>query len=305
LVLTPCLALAPDITTSPCTQEPNVLHGTFPTVDPCLPQLSHSMSSKTSFDTSPDANDKIKVLIGMPPTTQTFILPKRELLFYSSYLRAPIERYGAAQPIILPSDDAATFEVLLSWVNYDTPSAKYQQQGLEFAKMVRVKDEEVMPLRYMVWVLAHRLEEPCLLLRDQCMRYLYEDHTRTVYMPGQESLEITPAITLYVMQNASNCNELRHFIFVCLARDGRQEADARSEKCTWDDVWQQLPWFKDLMPLEARSLRQLAQDGDIHVRAGRDRPRLVPQASRRSRHLKTGGLRADPEQPKDGDQGRR
>lgn len=182
-----------------CLQKLNILHTTYSTFKPFgLSQPFHNMSTEITF-TSPDPDDTVKVLVGPPGSSQSFILPKLQLLFYSPYLRTLSGKVGASQPIILPDDDPAAVGVLIAWMNYESPPAKCHQQGAEFEKMVRVKDKKGVPLACKVWVLAHRLGGPCLVLCDQCMRYLYEDYTRPVCMLGTESLKITLAITLYAM----------------------------------------------------------------------------------------------------------
>ncbi|KAF2830637.1 hypothetical protein CC86DRAFT_402664 [Ophiobolus disseminans] len=180
------------------------------------------------------AAEIIKVLVGPTCRPQPYLLPKRQLCFNSPYLRTLIEKAEPSRTICLPHDDPAAMELLITWMNYEQAKPCHQR-GAELEKKIKTKDKEGVPIAIKVWVLAHRLGGPCLVLRDECMRYLYE----TCAMPpsGKTGLVITPAIGMYAFQNASTRIELRHLVFACLARDGLQGSGS---VCTWDAVLKQV-----------------------------------------------------------------
>ena len=192
---------------------------------------------------APKPIEIIKVLVGEACNSQPYLLPKRQLCFYSPYLRTLIEKVEPSQTVCLPDDDPAAFELLVKWMNYEA-YAPCHQRGVELEKKIKVQDKQGVHRAFKVWVLAHRLGRPCLILRDECMRYLYEAYTMPP--PGAQSLVITPAIALYVFQSARNTNELRHFIIACLARDGMQQPTV-NRGCTCDVVLKQVPELQMIM----------------------------------------------------------
>ena len=201
---------------------------------------------------TPKPAEVIKVLIDPAWHSQPFLLPKRQLCFYSPYLRSLIEKVTPSQTICLPDDDPAALEVLVAWMNYETAAPCYQK-GAELEKKIKVEDKERIPLAFKVWVLTHRLGGPCLVLRDECMRYLYEAYT--LPLPGAKSLMITPTIALYVFNSAKNSNGLRHFIVACLIRDGLQDTNTKPGICTWETVLKQVLGLQTIMEKAWRGSR--------------------------------------------------
>jgi hypothetical protein len=179
----------------------------------------------------------IALRFGTPSTaSQTFLLPERQVIFYSPYLRSLIERANPRRPLTLPlpNYDPDAFKVLDSWMNYaSAPQSCHQkaEKGGALEEMLMQEDEEGVVLGFKVWVLSHRLGGPCLVLRDECMRFLYETYT----LPNSK---ISPASALFVFTNsdAMKTKELRHFLYGILARDGIQWPDTASRECTWEYV---------------------------------------------------------------------
>lgn len=179
---------------------------------------------------APAPTETIKVLVG-PPSNPPHVLSIRQLHFYSPYLRILTERAEPYTTIILPDDDHAAFDVLVSWMN-DGTTMPCHQRGAALDQQIKVEDKEGVPLAFKVWVLTHRLGGPCLVLRDECMRYIHETYT------GKGGRVITPAVAMYVFKDAGR-TELKHLVGECLARDGTKMAGVE-----WEGVVRRIPALK-------------------------------------------------------------
>lgn len=187
----------------------------------------------------------IALRLGTPiGSAQTFLLPERQINFYSPYLRTLIERASPRRPLtlILPNYDPDAFKVVNSWMNYASaarPCHQKAEKGGALEGMLEQEDVDGVVVAFKVWVLAHRLGGPCLVLRDECMRFLYETYT----LPD---FTISPASVLYVFTNAgaTKMMELDHFLHAILARDGLHSPDNGSRGCTWDHVLEYVEGLK-------------------------------------------------------------
>ncbi|KAH7093045.1 hypothetical protein FB567DRAFT_161915 [Paraphoma chrysanthemicola] len=213
-------------------------------------------STRTS---TPKPVELIKVLVGPAGSSQPFILPRRQLEFYSPFLRHIIERITLSDTICLQLDDPAAFEILVNWMSWDTESPTCHQSAGKLQAKLRSEEDDGIMLAFKVWMLTHRLGGPCLVLRDECMRFLYEEHTAP--MLGHNAREITPATALYVFESISSASELNNFVVAVLARVKRPWSSV-DPGGAWDDVFEQVPELKTLvdamwgLPREAR-IRQL------------------------------------------------
>lgn len=181
--------------------------------------------------------ETIKVLVGPVSRSQPYLLPERQLCFYSPYLRALI---GKAQSwaVCLPEDDPKAFEVLVSWMNYE-PGAPCHQRGVALEKKIEVVDNNGVPLVFKVWSLAHRLGGPCLVLRDECMRYLYETYTKPSAGTGIDT--IGPAILKHAFSKVNQGEQLRHFVLACVVQAGPPDQNDTALTRCWEAVLDQIP----------------------------------------------------------------
>jgi hypothetical protein len=186
----------------------------------------------------------IKVLVGPAMTSQPFLLPRRQLEFYSPYLRSRIEYLTLSNTLCLPFEDPSAFEMLTSWMNYEPNPAGCHQGARELQDKLRSEEKDGVALAFKVWLLTHKLGGPCLVLRDECIRYLYEAYTMP--RPGAKQLSITPSVALYVFQKSVSTNELQHFIVAVLARAKRPWSSAITG-LTWEGVLEQVPELSKLM----------------------------------------------------------
>jgi hypothetical protein len=179
------------------------------------------------------------VLVGPASSCQPYLLPRRQLCFYSPDLRALIEKTPSnTVTICLSGDNAAALEVLIAWMNYD-PTVSCHQRGAVLANWIKVVDKSGVPIAFKVWTLGHRMGGPCLVLRDECMRYLYE--TYAAPSPGIEVLIILPSTVRHVFREASTKHELRHFVTACLIHTGLQETTKTGSPINWSDVLSRRP----------------------------------------------------------------
>jgi hypothetical protein len=109
-------------------------------------------------------------------------------------------------------------------------------------KLIEVEDDEGVRLAYRVWVLAHRLGGPCLVLGDQCMRYLYKEYVMPI--PGSSGLVVNPATAFLVAKHARDSRKLERFVLACLTLDGLRSTAAQTAADTWDSVLEQVPEFR-------------------------------------------------------------
>jgi hypothetical protein len=140
--------------------------------------------------------------------------------------------------ICLPDDDAAALEEVIAWMNYD-PTVSCHQRGAVLANLIKVVDKSGVPIAFKVWTLTHRLGGSCLVLRDECLRYLYE--TYATPSPGIEVLIILPSTVRHVFRKAGTNYELRHFVTACLIRTGLQETTNMGAAINWRDDLSRAP----------------------------------------------------------------
>jgi hypothetical protein len=127
-----------------------------------------------------------KILVGSPTRITPFILPTRQLSFYSPYLRSLTETATSPPiPIVLRYHCPEVFQILVSWM--DSP---YNENRLK--SKISVKDKHDIPLAFGLWILTKRLGGACLVLGDACIQWLYHEYT-------DGKCVITPMIAKYVL----------------------------------------------------------------------------------------------------------
>jgi hypothetical protein len=202
--------------------------------------MSEQASPSPSLETEP--SQLVKVIVGPTAHCQPFILSRRALEFYSPYLRTLIEKAGASSTVSLHDDTPAPFEVLVAWMNLDAAPSPCHHHGATLDKLIEVEDDEGVRLAYRVWVLAHRLGGPCLVLADQCMRYLYKEYVMPI--PGTSGLVVNAATGFLVAKHARDSRKLERFVLACLTLDGLRSTASQTAADTWDSVLEQVPEFR-------------------------------------------------------------
>jgi hypothetical protein len=233
--------------------------------------MSQQASASPSLEI--ESSQLVKVIVGPTAHCQPFILSRRALEFYSPYLRTLTEKAGASSTISLHGDTPAPFEVLVAWMNLDAAPSPCHQRGVALDKLIEVEDDEGVRLAYRVWVLAHRLGGPCLVLGDQCMRYLYKEYVMPI--PGSSGLVVNPATAFLVAKHARDSRKLERFVLACLTLDGLRSTAAQTAAGTSAGVQSSLGGTIEQVARAA--IEGVVGVGGVHVCAGRRDAGLVPR----------------------------